>query len=57
MKNGGIFAASPWTGPKSVRCSSALPPPYQCMSSSTVMWARASMCAPEWLVAMTYSAM
>ena len=57
MKNGGIVEASRWTGPKSVRCSSALPPPYQCMSSPTVMWARASMWAPECDVAMTYSAM
>ena len=35
---------------------SALVPPYQCMSSPTVMWARASMWAPECDVAMTYSA-
>ena len=57
MKKAGSFSASPKFGPLSVRCSAVLPPPYQWLSAPTVMWARASMCAPEWAVAIRYSAM
>ena len=55
VKIGGSAAASPTVGPKSPRCSAALAPPYQWASSPTVMCASASMCAPEWLVAVSSS--
>ena len=57
MNSGGRLAASPAVGPKSPRCSVALAPPYQCASSPIVMWASASMCAPECIVALTTSVM
>ena len=56
-RTGASLPPSPTVGPRSPRCSVALPPPYQWSSSPIVMWASASTCAPLCDVAVITSAM